>query len=138
MVSKEIGLENNSELFTPEIVAALLKDRTTGENIIWATDDYAVYGEEYTFKKQILFEQVTGDFINLIQPRVKKDKDAQTQRSRDKAEVFTPSWVCNAQNNLVDNAWFGKDGKRFNTETPNGWITNYYPIMFIIIRAWKC
>jgi hypothetical protein len=31
------------------------------------------------------------------------------------AEVFTPSWICNAQNNLIDNAWFGKRNV-FNTE----------------------
>ena len=31
------------------------------------------------------------------------------------AEVFTPSWICNAQNNLVDNSWFGTEGV-FNKE----------------------
>ena len=40
-------------------------------------------------------------------PRVLKDRIQQTRRSKDKAEVFTPSWVCNAQNNLIDEAWFG-------------------------------
>jgi hypothetical protein len=32
----------------------------------------------------------------------------QADRTKDKAEVFTPSWVCNAQNNLIDEAWFGR------------------------------
>jgi hypothetical protein len=31
------------------------------------------------------------------------------------AEVFTPSWICNAQNNLIDNTWFGRDNV-FNKE----------------------
>jgi hypothetical protein len=38
----------------------------------------------------------------------KKDKQLQQVRSRSMAEVFTPSWICKAQNNLIDAAWFGK------------------------------
>ena len=30
-----------------EVLAALLKDRTTGRNLIWATDDYAGRGEGF-------------------------------------------------------------------------------------------
>lgn len=48
-------------------------------------------------------------------PRVLKDKQLQADRTKDKAEVFTPSWVCNAQNNLIDEAWFGRKDV-FNTE----------------------
>ena len=44
-----------------------------------------------------------------------KSKAEQEHRSRDKAEVFTAAWICNKQNNLVDNAWFGREGV-FNTE----------------------
>jgi hypothetical protein len=45
-----------------------------------------------------------------------KSAEEQIQRIKDKAEVFTPSWVCNAQNNLVDEAWFGRPNV-FNTES---------------------
>ena len=48
-------------------------------------------------------------------PRVQKDKILQLSRSKEMAEVFTPSWICNAQNNLVDNSWFGTEGV-FNKE----------------------
>lgn len=48
-------------------------------------------------------------------PRVHKDKILQLSRSKEMAEVFTPSWICNAQNNLIDNAWFGKESV-FNKE----------------------
>ncbi len=48
-------------------------------------------------------------------PRVLKSRDTQTARSRDMAEVFTPSWICNAQNNLIDEAWFGRK-EVFNVE----------------------
>lgn len=83
--------------------------------IIWATEDYASEGDEYHFKCEIRPELVTGVHDKLIMPRVLKDKMQQAQRSKDKAEVFTPSWVCNAQNNLIDEAWFGRKGV-FNTE----------------------
>ena len=60
-------------------------------------------------------ENITGDHGNIIVPRALKHRDIQNQRVRDMAEVFTPSWVCNAQNNLVDAAWFGRDNV-FNIE----------------------
>ena len=41
-------------------------------------------------------------------------------RTRDKAEVFTPSWICNAQNNLVDEHWFGRSDV-FNIQNNNTW-----------------
>lgn len=57
------------------------------------------------------------------------------------AEVFTPSWICNKQNNLVDNAWFGRDNV-FNTEVdnPDGthtWIVTAEPIVFPDSRTWR-
>lgn len=52
---------------------------------------------------------------HVIMPRVLKSRDTQTARSRDMAEVFTPSWICNAQNNLIDEAWFGRK-EVFNVE----------------------
>ncbi|MBQ7142818.1 MAG: restriction endonuclease subunit M, partial [Bacteroidaceae bacterium] len=54
----------------------------------------------------------------VIMPRVLKDKQLQIDRTKDKAEVFTPSWVCNAQNNLIDEAWFGHKDV-FNHEVVN-------------------
>lgn len=57
------------------------------------------------------------------------------------AEVFTPSWVCNSQNNLIDTAWFGKENV-FNTEIkrPDGtttWETNTEKIQFPEKKTWK-
>ena len=40
------------------ILDKLLLDRTTGENIIWAIDDHAVFGDSYTFFKHITPESV--------------------------------------------------------------------------------
>ena len=102
------------------LLEILLQDKTTKKNIIWATDDYAELGEPYSFKKEILPELVTGEQDSLIQPRVEKALKHQTNRTRDKAEVFTPSWICNAQNNLVDEQWFGRKDV-FNIQKEMSW-----------------
>ena len=91
------------------VLEKLLLDRTTGQNILWGTDDYC-QGEndtDYAHGSQIKVELITGDHGGIIKPRVMKSRDAQKARAKDKAEVFTPAWICNAQNNLVDEAWFG-------------------------------
>ena len=91
-----------------DVLEALLRDHTTRKNIFWATSDYESLGEEYGYDKQILPELVTGKNNKVVMPRILKSREQQTARSKDMAEVFTPSWVCNAQNNLVDEAWFGR------------------------------
>ena len=90
----------------PDVLQTLLKDHTTKRNIIWATDMYAKdYGEAYSFFNEIAVEQITGPLGKVIRPRAEKSKEEQIQRVKDKAEVFTPAWICNAQNNLIDEAW---------------------------------
>ena len=53
----------------PEILKILLLDRTTGKNIIWATDQYESIGKAYSKDKQILPE-----FVHMIKTRAKKTK----------------------------------------------------------------
>lgn len=115
--------------FPEEILMRLLCDQSSKRNIIWATDDYAHLGEGFYFNQTIEIPLITGSFEGIIKPRSEKAKDIQNARSKDKAEVFTPSWVCNKQNNLIDEQWFGRPNV-FNTETENGWITNYNKIEF--------
>ena len=51
--------------------------------------------------------------------------------------MFTPSWICNAQNNLIDNAWFGREGV-FNTENDDHtWTVNTDRITFPEGKTWK-
>jgi hypothetical protein len=90
-------------------------DMTKFANIFWATNDYSKLNEGYQYDDQIMPERIVGQNGRIVMPRVLKDKQLQDARVKDKAEVFTPSWVCNAQNNLVDNAWFEREGI-FNTE----------------------
>ena len=89
---------------SPEVLDILLRDHTTGKNIFWATHDYEALGSEYDYHSEIQPHLITGEKGMVIRPRVLKSKENQTDRSRDMAEVFTPSWICNAQNNLVDDA----------------------------------
>ena len=107
--------EDDLSAISPEVLATLLRDHTTGQNIFWATHDYEALGSAYDYHAQILPELITGEHGMVIRPRVLKSKENQTDRAKDMAEVFTPSWVCNAQNNLVDEAWFGRKDV-FNVE----------------------
>mgnify|MGYP003485562940 FL=1 len=121
----------------PEVLEMLLKDHTTQQNIYWATDSYADRGKGYQFKDAITIDRITGDNGMIIRPRSVKSKDEQTKRSKDMAEVFTPSWVCNAQNNLIDDAWFGKQGV-FNAESPeHTWKATTGKIEFPEGKTWK-
>lgn len=110
-----------------EIIEILLKDRNTNKNIIFATDNYSKKGFEETTEIRIEFLQ--NRKRALIRSRIDKSKEEQRIRSKEKAEVFTPSWVCNKQNNLVDNAWFNRENV-FNIETEKSWKTNYDKIDF--------
>ena len=104
--------ENDILRSSPELLRELLRDHTTGKNIFWATHDYEELGAEYSYHSPILPELITGERGLVIRPRVLKSKEAQTGRSKEMAEVFTPSWICNAQNNLVDEALLSpQDGK---------------------------
>ena len=89
--------------------------RGSTHNILWATVGYvAEDGDNYRQTEQIEIPYITGEHGHLIVPRVYKESGNQTSRTKDKAEVFTPGWVVNAQNNLVDDAWFERSGV-FNT-----------------------
>lgn len=138
--------ENRLIALSPELLNTLLKDHTTSKNdiqhnIFWATSDYEHLGVGYEYQSPILPELITGKNGNVVMPRVMKHKTTQTIRSREMAEVFTPSWICNAQNNLIDEAWFGRKDV-FNTEIitddgTNTWLVNEERIPFPEGKTWK-
>lgn len=119
-----------------DILKTLLIDRTTNRNIIWGTDDYEYLGNQYHSHFPIEVELITGKHSDIIRPRVLKAKEKQGTRTKDRAEVFTPSWICNAQNNLVDNAWFERE-KIFNIEKKPSWEATSEKIEFPKGRKWK-
>ena len=131
-VDRRIDIKENKKL-----LSILLKDKTTNRNLIWATDNYEKYGENYKRNCTICIDLITGDYRNIIKPRVEKSKDEQQKRIRDKAEVFSASWICNIQNNLVDDAWFGYKGA-FNIETDNNWKTSNEKVKFKLNAKHEC
>lgn len=76
------------------VLGLLLQDKSTKKNIIWATDTYEELGEEFTDKVQMNVNSLLRQF-DLIRPRIQKPQETQAQRTRKKAEVFTPVWLCN-------------------------------------------
>ena len=127
--------------FSPELLETLLKDHTTQQNIFWGTSDYEHLGTGYDYDDPILPELITGENGQVIMPRILKHKETQSARVRGMAEVFTPSWVCNAQINLIDEAWFGRENV-FNTEYiandgTHAWQTNSEKIQFPKEKTWK-
>ncbi len=87
---------------SPEVLATLLRDHTTGRNIFWATHDYEALGTMYGYHSEILPELITGEHGMVIRPRVLKSKENQTDRSKGMAEVFTPSWVVKKMVDYVE------------------------------------
>lgn len=136
MIEKIDVKENKIYNLDPIILNLLLKDNTTKKNIIWATNNYEKKGRSYYFDSQIYDYLITGINGEVIKPRVKKSKEEQNDRIKNKAEVFTPSWICNEQNNLIDEAWFGyKDV--FNRRINDHWKTNYKKVKFINDKSWE-
>ena len=79
------------------LLSLLLKDHTTGKNIKWGTDSYINHGYSFRNDQEIKIDLITGWYEGFIRPRVDKDIDIQLERQRNRAEVFTPSWVIKLQ-----------------------------------------
>lgn len=147
MIYSQVDIKEN-DIFelSPELLHILLKDNTLSTdakqiNIFWATDNYADRGKGYQYNDKITVEAITGANGNVIVPRALKSREKQQRRSRDMAEVFTPSWICNKQINLIDNTWFGRENV-FNTEVDNPdkthtWVVNTEPVVFPEGKTWR-
>lgn len=141
-MANEVDISENCLLSShPKVLQKLLLDHTIHKNIFWATDSYSELGDGFRFADEIRIEHITGKNGRIIRPRAVKSAEVQIQRSKDMAEIFTPAWICNAQNNLIDEAWFGRT-EVFNTEigTDHTWIPTEAPIAFpndIKGKTWK-
>lgn len=91
--------------------------------VIWGTDNYADRGTGYQFSDSV-------SDVSIIVPRVEKSKAEQSSRAKGKAEVFTPSWLCNKMNNMVDGSVVC-DGA-FNTMSDDymSWVASSAPVEF--------
>lgn len=109
-------------------------------HIYWATDNYQDRGDGFNFFDEITIPTITGENVQVVRPRASKSKEEQELRTREKAEVFTPSWVCNAQNNMVDEAWFGKKNvfnEEYIEEGTHKWRPTEDKITFPEDKSWK-
>ena len=122
-----------------EHLEKLLVDKTTGKNIMFATDGYADYG--YDKEAEMTAIAIRGMDKNAIQPRVKKSQQEQLERTKKKAEVFTPAWICNRMNNHCDEEWFGrKDVFNCEYDTEDGqhkWVVSEGKIAFFDDQSWQ-
>ncbi|HFI0156629.1 TPA: Eco57I restriction-modification methylase domain-containing protein [Streptococcus suis] len=84
------------------LLRTLLKDRTTNKSIVWATRSYELLGKGFGLYDRITPSKVTGPYANLIQPRSEKSKYEQKDRTKVRAEVFTPTWLVKKQIEAVD------------------------------------
>ena len=135
-------MEQLIDFHAPEVQAVLdtlLKDKSTGKNIIWATDPpeelQTVMYEPVTDRSQITTQQLGLTHYEVVLPRMMKQTDTQQQRTRKKGEVFSPAWVCNKMNNALDADWFrglgaGETAGQFTVELPQGWQTVETPVQF--------
>ena len=106
----------------------LLSEIKSGSKLSIAAACFSIYA--FQELKEVLSEIDELRFI-FTSPTFTTEKSKKEQQSRikNKAEVFTPSWICNKQNNLVDNAWFGRENV-FNKEIEQTWETNFDKIVF--------
>ena len=121
--------ENYIYHLNDKLLEILLKDHSSNKNIIWATDNYKHKGTGYYAYDNITLKAITGRNGLVIKPRVEKSKKEQDLRIKQKAEVFTPSWICNDMANNLDETWFEKQGV-FNVKNDKTWTVNTNKISF--------
>lgn len=135
-------LENRLYSIPLQVLELLLIDQTktkqsgTPQRIFWATSDYERLGPEFAYDQPITPELITGKNSQVIRPRVLKDQEEQNNRSRTMAEVYSPAWLCNEQNNLVDAEWFGRPNV-FNFAEGTSWQSNPELITFPQGKTWQ-
>lgn len=142
MVNETDILEDYIHSLSPDLLNLLLKDHTMStkdeqRNIFWATDNYEALGKGFEYASPIQPELITGKNGQVTIPRVLKARDTQRDRSREMAEVFTPSWICNAQNNLVDSAWFEREDVFNHENDDHTWEANTEKITFPKDKTWR-
>lgn len=115
-----------------EYIKTLLTDKTTKKNIVFATDSYLDIGTGYEPECQIT--EAALKKIDL-QPRITKAVEEQNKRTRKKAEVFTPAWLCCKMNNHCDAEWFGREDV-FNTMDGETWSVTAEQITFPKKKKW--
>ena len=129
-------LINIKEYPVSNVLKQLLADKTTGRNIVFATNAYMDRIPPITERAQITVDILSGFSEYVLQPRVAKSLEMQSERTRKRAEVFTPSWICNKMNNHCDTEWFGREGV-FNIEKDKDWEPTKDKVAFEKDKDWQ-
>ena len=66
-----------------KILKKLLIDKTTGKNIIWATNSYENISQEYLKTNQITLHALKGLYCVELLPRAMKDLQDKKRRTKD-------------------------------------------------------
>ena len=134
---KEVSKDKHFEILRTDkrLLEILLLDNSTNSNLLWATDYYNLNDSDYLPNQNIPIDAVFAKKLSIIKPRILKTKKEQDSRSKNSAEVFTPSWVCNNQNNLLDEVWFGQKSV-FNIENECKWEVNCERVKFPVNKSW--
>ncbi|MDO5309829.1 MAG: Eco57I restriction-modification methylase domain-containing protein [Planctomycetia bacterium] len=77
------------------------------EQIVWGTDSSSVGVTRFRADAPITLEKLK-ELGDGFCPRACKAKDERVRRVRQKAEVFTPAWVCASMTEYLDEEWFGR------------------------------
>lgn len=107
--------------------------KVSSKPIILATDSYSET-RKLSFKTKI-----TPNFLKqgIIKPRVEKSQAEQKFRVKAKAEVFTPVWVCNLQNNLIDDEVVGAGAfNNISKDNQKEWTPSTSPVVFPDGYSW--
>lgn len=113
-----------------DLLNILLADKTTQHNIIWGID-----GKEI---EQLELENLFDNNVSIIRPRIYKSKKEQEFRIKEKAEVFTPTWICNLQNNVADEDFFGNKNIFNTTAVDNkSWVHTKDKVVFPPNKVWE-
>ncbi len=118
------------------VLHTLLEDKSTGGNIVFATDAYAGHGEGFGEKDEITRTAILGLDSVEIQPRALKNADAKKIRTKEKAEVFTPSWLCSRLIDMCDEDWL-KEGSSFTDRDGKSWKRTDERLAFKEGTEWK-
>ena len=134
-------MEQLIDFHAPEVQAVLdtlLKDRSTGKNIIWATDPpeklQTVMYEPVTDRSQITTQQLGLTHYEVVLPRMMKQTDTQQQRTRKKARCSARMGLQQDEQRtgrrLVRCAGAGETAGQFTVELSQGWQTVETPVQF--------
>lgn len=116
VTSEMVDLQSElSRLNSMGLLCGLLKDKTTGGNITWATDQYEGRGYRYAKDQPIQTELILGVIYDVVRARAAKSREDQLKRTRKKGEVFTPIWVVDKMTShiLADAHKSAKNWKQF-------------------------